>query len=404
MTPLADAPSGAANEPSLPRRDWILLPALAILTIAALVSITHFVARRLFSASMNSSACLILNDPATGVRGVPNSVCWEKVPEDELVEYRFDNCGYRSAMRCGPKAPGTFRIVMTGSSVAIGERVPVEKTFAALLPTLLQERTGRHVELYNEGMAYGFPRSTALRFNDVLAQQPDLILWVLTPTDIGEGEIVLAEDATPHSSETSKISKILSKLREAITTNSIGDRLRNHVELSLTGIMLQHAFYKYESQDQYIKSYLMGSDRVTGFLKSDMSALWKSHIEEFDRRVGEIAERASAAGATLVVVFLPNRPQAAMISRGDWPAGYDPYKLDHELAASVQTHGGIFVDILPGFRSIPRPEQYYLPVDGHPMAAAHAIFSKLLAEGLTGGAVPALDVPARNSVAVASGR
>ena len=72
-------------------------------------------------------------------------------------------------------------------------------------------------------------------------------------------------------------------------------------------------------------------------------------------------ERAKSRGCALCGVFLvPTRAQAAMISMGEWPAGYDPYKLDDELRAIVTSHGGIYIDILPDFRNIPNPEQYYL--------------------------------------------
>jgi hypothetical protein len=98
-------------------------------------------------------------------------------------------------------------------------------------------------------------------------------------------------------------------------------------------------------------------------------------------------------------VLLPNRAQAAMISMGEWPAGYDPYKLDAELRSIVTSHGGIYIDILPDFRAIPNPEQHYLPVDSHPDAGGHAIIAAMLAKELTGGAVPALKVPAQNQVA-----
>ena len=77
----------------------------------------------------------------------------------------------------------------------MGEGVSDEKTLAALLPAGLTRLTGRKVELYNEGMGYGFARNTALRFNDVLAAQPDMVLWVLTPMDIGQGMAVYAEIA-----------------------------------------------------------------------------------------------------------------------------------------------------------------------------------------------------------------
>jgi hypothetical protein len=79
-----------------------------------------------------------------------------------------------------------------------------------------------------------------------------------------------------------------------------------------------------------------------------------------------------------------------MISMGKWPDGYDPYKLDNELRAIITRHGGIYIDILPGYRALPNPEEDYFPVDGHPNASGHAIISGMLAKALTNGSIPAL--------------
>jgi hypothetical protein len=89
---------------------------------------------------------------------------------------------------------------------------------------------------------------------------------------------------------------------------------------------------------------------------------------------------------------------------GEWPAGYNPYKLDDELRPLITRHGGTYIDILPGFRDIPNPEQYYYPVDGHPNADGNRIISGLLANVLTGGAVPALQVAEQPKTAQEQGR
>jgi hypothetical protein len=93
-----------------------------------------------------------------------------------------------------------------------------------------------------------------------------------------------------------------------------------------------------------------------------------------------------------------------MISTREWPAGFDPYKMDNELRTIVVNHGGTYIDILPDYRNIPNPAQGYLPVDGHPNAEGHAMISRMLAEELTNGAIPALRVTAQPQVVQESGR
>ncbi len=57
--------------------------------------------------------------------------------------------------------------------------MPAEKTFTSLLPEALSRRTGRSVEVFNEGMHTGFAGRVELSLNDALDVKPDMILWLL---------------------------------------------------------------------------------------------------------------------------------------------------------------------------------------------------------------------------------
>jgi hypothetical protein len=89
-----------------------------------------------------------------------------------------------------------------------------------------------------------------------------------------------------------------------------------------------------------------------------------------------------------------------MISMGEWPKGYDPYKLDAELRSIVEGRSGIYIDILLSLHKIPSLEQYYFPVDGHLNVDGHAVLSKLLSERLTDGSVPALRADTQQQTAL----
>ena len=382
------------RERKLPLRDWLLLPILSLLTICFLAAVTESIARRMFSESKtDEEQSWVLNDPTTGVRGIPNSVCQVKIPESQLTEYKYNSCGHRAGMECGPRQPGAYRIVMTGSSFAMGLAVPREQTFAALLPQELSQRTGHKVELYNVGMGYRFAHSVALRFDDALAAKPDVILWAASPMDIEQSSFVVP------ASQASAGRGLWIRVHEALGRESAWNKARSlweiasaglfsHLEASRTVLMLQH--FLYSSQSLYVSSYLRGGDEHSGFLKAEPSADWKNRLRQTDMDVANMQARASAAGIPFVTVLLPNRSQAAMISMGEWPAGYDPYKLEGELRSIVTSHGGIYIDILPDFRNIPNPERYYFPVDGHPDANGHAIIAGMLAKELARGAVPGL--------------
>jgi hypothetical protein len=384
-------------EPKLPRRDWLVLPMLSLFSICLLIACAELIARSLLDFSRFSGRdfpdCVAFKGPSAGFHGVPNSVCWEKSDEFPLVEYRFNSCGHYSRMECGPKPAGTYKIVIVGSSAVMGLGVQQEQTLPALLPKDLEQRTGRKVEVYNEALpgAGGTPHSVTLHFSEALSGEPDSILWILVPADISRISEILPAPEPPRlpgifGQTRFRIQEALTRmpLRDAIP--HILDILRELFSNSHPGIMLRH--YLYESQSLYLSAYLRTGE--AGFLKADPGAEWRERLLELDKYDAYMEERAREAGVPMVVSFLPNHAQAAMVSMGNWPPGYDPYRLDNELRAMVTRHGGIYVDALPEFRSFANPEQYFYPVDGHPNAAGHAVFAQVLAKELTSGSVPEL--------------
>jgi hypothetical protein len=375
------------SETKLPRRDWILLPSIGLLTIFLLGGCLELVGTWMFPWEGRSlTRCMVLNDPSTGLRGIPNTICQGRPAEGQTVEYRFNNHGHRAAMDWAPKLPGTYRIVMPGSSIVFGDGVASEQTIASLLPARLSAQTGRRVEVYNEGMGFGFPRSVALRFDsEVLGAKPDMILWALTPTDIEHVSDLGLNPALEKSGGAGKSASFLTIAREkihaAFASKSITETLTYVLNQTRTAFLLQH--FLDESQSQYLKNVLVGGGPP--FLRAEPEAKWLDELRQFDAYAAEVEQKARAANVPFVAVLLPVRAQAALISIGEWPQGIDPYKVDRDVRSIITSHDGIFVDILPGFRNIPNPEQYYFPYDGHPNAAGNEIFANLLAKELNNG-------------------
>jgi hypothetical protein len=379
--------SEAISEPRLPRRDFIFFPLLGLLTICLLAGSTEFVARWTFPTTRSlAEDCMVSNDVSTGMRGIPNSVCKDQALDAEFTEYRFNSSGYRSDENFGPKPDGTYRIVMVGTSFATGLRVPVEKTFAVLLPEELSRRTGRNVQLYNEGIIRRLPDVIAEHFNEVLKVNPDMILWVVTRSDVQNMAMIPNLQSGPKL----KVESMFQNDWRLLHTEPFGTAIIDIFDHTHSSTLFRHELY--QSQSMYVKSYLMGNDSEMGYLRARQSADWQNRLRAFDLGASELALAAKSAGIPLVAVYLPRGPQAAMISMNDWSPEYDPYKLDNELRSIVVSHGGTYIDILPEFQTVPNPERGFFKVEGHPNALGHALISLFLAKQLTGGAVPALAV------------
>lgn len=347
------------------------MPLIAVLTVCSIVLPTEWMARKLFGRTKtNMLDCLVVNDPSTGVRGIPNCVCWQKVYEESKpTEYKLNSRGDRAGTELLPKQAGTFRIVMVGSSVAEGMRVAREQSLAALLPRALAAETGRSVELYNEGMMYGTPRRVDLQFARALEAQPDMILWPLTPWDIANASVADAPWAKAP----------IGILEADPNSKGIWPLFIHTLDRSRTVIMLRHELYK--SQTSYVHSYLMQQEGGQ-FMRSVPSAATQLQLRQVERYVADVARKAEAAHVPLVVTLVPHGAQATMISMGKWPAGFDPYLLGREVRAIVERHGGTYVDILGAFRQVAEPQRLFLAVDGHPTSQGHRVLTGMLAKAL----------------------
>lgn len=399
----------------LPRRDWIQLPLLSLTTIILLAGLTEGMARQIYPLQGHEMFDCIKgkSSPASGTQGVPNAVCSGSVNDSPFTEYRLNGCGHRMGVECGVKPASAYWMVILGTSFSIGEGVPVEKSFPSLLPQELSRLTGSKVQLYNEGMFAEVPYVFAPHMDTVLAAKPDVILWILTPHDISEESALLsggpipepgkdappapAVDAGVPASPESCWHSILSTRHEA---GAVSDFRKNCLAMDTPHlaslVLLKHFLYK--NQGLYVKSFLK-NDMRAGFLRTQPSAGWQEALHRFEIDDAIIESQAKAGGTQIVAVLAPNRAQAAMISMGEWPEGFDPYKLNNELRAIITSHGGTYIDILPDFRSLPNPEQYFFPVDAHPNAKGHAIIADLLARELTSGAVPALKAASQQPTA-----
>ncbi len=370
----------------LAKKDWIILPSLSLLTLLLLAGSVELTARRIYPAlDTLAEDCMVFNDPATGARGVPNSVCREKIPEGELTDYHFNSCGYDTGMECGPKPPGEFRIVMIGTSFALGMRVPREKTFAALLPQELTQRTQRKIALYNESIPYRYPDTQALHFDQILNAHPDMILWAMSPGDVTrQAQIALPAREINQSFPV----RLWHRTKSILATQSLSDAVQFFFRHTRTAVLLLNLLYS--DEQHFVESSLIAPDGITGYLRSKPSEEWKRRLAEFDESFASIEGQAKKASVPVVVVLLPSHVQADMISMGDVPSGYNPYELDDELRSIVTKDGGTYVNILPDLRDKPSIQRGYFALDGHPNALGHSVLAKVLATDLSNGQIPSL--------------
>lgn len=340
------------------RSDWLLFPACLCLTIL-LLCVFEAVARLAFRVEGTLSPCLVQNDTNTGVRGVPNSTCWYKGPEDaSLIEYKFDKFGYRSDIQRQLKTPGIYRIVVVGSSTVMGYHVPYAQTFEAELERSLQLRSRHHrIQVYNEGMYLGFARRVAANLDDIFSAKPDLIFWPVTPFDISVGSSMFGTH--------------VKDWRESMLDFWKRKRFV---------LFFQHVMYS--SNLQYTE-HVYKSGMAFEYLRAHPNADWLLRVRQFDEYAKAVINAATLRHIPIVLTVIPDRPQAALISNGKWPANYNPYWLGVAVEKVTVDHGAQYMDILRAFSRVPHAEELYYPVDGHPTGSGDILVGKLMAAGMT---------------------
>jgi hypothetical protein len=368
------------------RLPWIVLPVLGILALLAIALPLEIVARKLYNEpGPGSIPCLVMNDPSTGVRGIPNSVCHEKIYESAMAEYRFNSCGHRTLGQCDTKPPGTYRIVMVGSSLPEGFTVSYEQSFAALLPERLSRATGRNVEIYNEGLPFGTPRGTLLRFDQVLAAHPDLILWPMTPWDINNVNLAIPAGDS-HAALTAAMKNLSRWERLKLQLTEKRDLNGFMTKNSRAYFMIQHFLYK--SDSIYLAHSLSGTDPYAPSLMETPSPEWQAKLAQYASYLSEMAVRAKAVGVPFVVIAIPRHAQGALIAENLHTPGVDPFAFGRQIQRIAEHNGVLYVDILHQFRGIPNINTVFYPVDQHLSVRGQRVVADLISEGLSHGIIP----------------
>lgn len=351
----------------LPRRDLLLLPLISVLTVVLMVGLGELGCRIMFPA-VEGRSCR-MNDPVLGYRNRPDCSDTLKAFEGSLVVDHYNDCGYRTAQSCKPDPAGSSRVALIGSSVGAGHFVSYADSLGAQIGDRLTDACHRPVDVQNLAAVQYYLKQIRARATEALKLKPDVLLWVLTPFDIQMGDtdpptiMQPAQDGPPPP--------LLVRLH--------GMALNSRVFS-----VMQHLYY--EKTSNYVPLFLLNQDKA-GFLYRDYTPAWQQRITFLDHITDEIAAEAKAAGVPLVVAFVPQRAQAAMVGMTE-PRTLDPYTLNRIVERKVQSDGGYFVDSTPDLARTGVAGSLFLPLDGHLDGRGHRIVGRAIADDLVADKVP----------------
>jgi hypothetical protein len=359
-----------------PKRDYVLLPLLSLATILVLCGTTEALTR-IFWVEYKLSPCLI-EDPIEGNRFKPNCTARIKIAESPWTSYNYNECGYLSETSCGPKPAGSLRIVILGSSVSQALHVPYEQSFFARASGEIRRACGRTVDVQNLGVPGASPIYAYRRVPEALALKPDVILYVLAPFDL-EHEIdsrALAERDNAKLTLAAPLARL---------TLSPMKRLQNALIQERSVLVAQH--FLFQNTNTFLKTYLLYGDKAD-FLREPLTAAWQRRFADLDVIVGGMANKAKAAGVPFVVMAVPSRAEAALLSSQKLPEHVDPFAFGQQVGMIASKHGAVYVDLMAPFSRVTNAESLYYVVDGHLTSEGQKLTAQSLSQKLLDGSIP----------------
>lgn len=352
----------------LPRRDWIILPLLVVITIIALAVLGELTARTILP-TQDGDSCLV-HDKILGSRATPNCTSYQQTVETASIEYHYNECGFRTAESCGPKNPSTIRVAMIGSSISMGYLIPYDQTIDAQLTRWFTGECRRPVEFQSLGLPHRPPEIVVKTVDEAISLNPDLIIWLVTAFDLRN--TASPDPSTPLSGDKSSPSGLsLSHAIKYLHKIAYSDRLL---------ILAQH--YLFKNLPFYIASYLRTGDS-SDFLRLQLPAVWQARVKQFSQQASTVGAQAKALNIPFAVVLVPQAAQAALATGYPPQSGVDPFSLGRQLTNGMTDANLNVFDGTQAFTNHPWSPDYFYMVDGHMAASGAAILAQSMADWLT---------------------
>ena len=285
--------------------------ALAATSLILFGLVAEGAARLLWPAERGESC--MQEHPALSYVPTPHCERSAKEPEGPLVSYRYNACGHRGTLDCGPKPPGTLRIVGLGDSFTEGVMVAEADTYLVRAAVAVSEAIGRPVEAHNLGVSGHDLLQYQGRLPEALALDPDAVTVGLLPNDLFHD---VSDSARRRLSERGEEIGTLAAIQERQYEHRKGllRRARSWMRRSRAVLALQHGLF--QSPSLYAALYTLRG--ATGdYLSAEFSPAWEERLRDTERVLTAMASEARRAGTPLVVIVIPQRIQAVLVGSGN---------------------------------------------------------------------------------------
>jgi hypothetical protein len=290
-------------------------------------------------------------------------------------------------------------MVIIGSSMSYGLWVPYDQMYFAIASGELGHSCNRPVDSQNLAAPALVPIYAYRRVEEALALKPDVVLYVvgpwdieqkIDPKDLAERNLPAPTPSAPEENRKKDKSGIRRDLRFLAETalRDVGldpaEIARNPWSHIRTVVMARHFFF--QNTDLYLSTMFGDKD---DYLRQPFTPAWQQRFADFDVVLGGMADKLRAAGVPLVVIPVPSRKEAALLSLHQMPQHIDPFAFGRRIELIASNHSATYVDLMEPFSRIPASESLYYVADGHPTSECQRVIAQSLVRKLQDGSIPA---------------
>jgi hypothetical protein len=224
------------------------------------------------------------------------------------------------------------------------------------------------------------------RATEILKLRPDALVVLVSPFDLNS---VPSEKHGPSEEARGRPeSPPIGNLSRAMLTEVL-----NLTQNSRAMVVAQHYLL---TDDRNLALAYEAEPHVGDVLHQPCTPLCESRYAAFQ----DFLEKLSTGlhnSIPIVILPVPNRMAAAVLSGGIEVPGLDPEMFAHRITEIAHRYKAETVDVFSDFRRTSHSENLFYIVDGHPREGAHAILARALTEYLVSNVIPGCSASGREN-------
>jgi lysophospholipase L1-like esterase len=313
-------------------------------------------------------------DPLLNYRNKPNCEYEFKITErDTPVKHQFNECGFRADNACLTRNPDTVRIVGIGDSFTLGASTEYSKTYLKVAESELKSKLSSGIEVINGGVSgWGIVDYSIWLDEILLKHDPQVVTIGLLPNDIF--------DLTER--EVKRMDRSIGKESLGLAPDKVlWWRIKKQLEKSMFVNFVAHLFLSNDTF--YSIVYRARAKTEDSYLKKTYSEVWRKKIQLTEQILSSMVKRANDKSAKLVVILIPQRAQAMLVSHPDTSPLLDIKKFPEEIKIIGRKLSISVIDFLTVLETHAKPTSLYYPLDGHLTPVGQVILGRFVSKELS---------------------